>query len=169
MSERYASFFEWSDKQRKELGIVEELIATLHRSFGLTYHSPRNHQPNPPDCVCLDAEGRLVAIEVTELVSQKAIELVAKGKDVVRNWRPGDLAVATAERLESKDGKKYHGGPYAEIIVALHTDEPLISYEYAKAELAHASFGPFNKITSAFLLLSYSGGSYPAVPLNVIH
>ena len=49
----YASFFEWHDKGRKELGVVEELIEALSKCSSIHLHSPREFSPDPPDCVCL--------------------------------------------------------------------------------------------------------------------
>ncbi len=51
----YSPFFEWFDKGRKELGVVEELLNSLNQSNQLGFHSPQINQPDPPDCICMNA------------------------------------------------------------------------------------------------------------------
>jgi hypothetical protein len=163
----YASFFEWHDRGRKELGIVEELIDALNRTAALQLHSPRAFSPDPPDCICLNSVGAPVAIEVAEVVCEDAARLNAQGSVVVRHWRPGDLTAHVARQLADKDGKRFHGGPYADVIVCLFTDEPLLTAAQARAELGGRSFGAFEQLTAAFLLFSYetASQSYPVIPL----
>ena len=69
---KYAPFFEWFDKGRKELGVVEELIASLNRIKQEQFHTPQLCDPDPPDCICLNESGEVVAIEVSEVVCEDA-------------------------------------------------------------------------------------------------
>ena len=165
----YASFFEWHDRGRKELGVVEELIVALNNSAGLVLHEPREFMPDPPDCVCLNASGESVAIEVAEVVCEDAARLNAQGSSVYRYWHPGDLATHISRTLAGKDAKTFHGGPYSSIIACLFTDEPALTVEQAKSELSALEFGPYAQITKAYLLFSYSPAtqSYPVIPLRI--
>jgi hypothetical protein len=165
---RYASFFEWFDQGRKELGVVEELVESLNRS-GAGLSSPRLHRPDPPDCVCLDGAGRAIALEVTEVVCETAARLTAQGHDVMRAWRPGELAEHIAARLTDKDSKRYNGGPFAETLICLFTDEPMLTPSQVQAELRSSTFGPFTQVTGAYLVMSYDPHTktYPVVPLKV--
>ncbi len=164
----YAPFFEWFDKGRKELGVVEELLGSLNQTGRTYFHSPRLQKPDPPDCVCVNGSGAPVAVEVTEVVCQDAARLNAQGKNVMRLWNPGDLAGNVAHRLGEKDGKTYHGGPYAETVACLFTDEPMLTLEQATSELATHQFGPFKQLTSGFLVFSYDPRtkSYPMLALR---
>jgi hypothetical protein len=165
----YASFFEWHDKGQKELGVVEELVVALNRAANLGLHSEREFSPDPPDCVCLNAAGQPVAVEVAEVVCEEAVRLNARGAQVYRQWRPGELAPHVARKLAEKDRKVYHGGPYRSIIACLFTDEPALTIEQAAAELSSEVFGPFRQLSAAYLLFSYqpSTQSYPVVHLRV--
>ena len=165
----YAPFFEWHEKGPKELGVVEELILALNQGGGLTLHSPREFNPDPPDCVCLDAAGKPVAIEVAEVVCETSARLTAQGRDVYRHWGPGELAEHISRELTDKDKKTYNGGPYEEIVICLFTDEPALTLDHAKTELSQHAFGPFAQLTSAYLLFSYDPGSqtYPVVRLSL--
>lgn len=163
----YASFFEWHDRGRKELGVVEELLVALNGSAGLALHSAREFSPDPPDCVCLTGNGEPVAIEVAEVVCEEAARRNAQGSNVYRHWRPGELAAHVAQELSDKDGKLFHGGPYRSIIACLFTDEPALSFAQAESELRGHDFGPYSQLTAAYLLFSYQPAtqSYPVITL----
>ena len=164
----YAPFFEWFDKGQKELGVVEELIESLNATKRTHLHTPQLYRPDPPDCVCENAVGERVAIEVSEVVCERAAKLTAQGHAVYRRWNDGELATHIAQLLFAKDAKTFNGGPYAEVVTCLFTDEPAISSEYASSQLDGAQFGVFKQLTSGFLLLSYDPAtkSYPVVPLR---
>ena len=133
------------------------------------FEAPRIQKPDPPDCVCVNAAGESVAVEVAEVVSEEAARLTAQGNSVARVWRPGELIAYVDQLLADKDRKTYHGGPYAGIAVALFTDEPMLTLQEATSELNSASFGPYSQITSAYLLLSYDpyAKSCPVIALAV--
>jgi hypothetical protein len=101
---KYASFYEWPDKRIKEFGIVQELVQSLETQ-GVGLRNPQIHQPDPPDCVCNDGAGNLVALELVELVSQEAIERNEKGENVYRWWEPTDIRSEVAKLLARKDAK----------------------------------------------------------------
>jgi hypothetical protein len=136
----YASFFEWHDKGRKELGVIEELLVALNRTAGLGLHSPKDYSPDPPDCICLDASGKSVAIEVAEAVCQVAARLNAQGRAVYRSWQLGEPLSQVAHVLGGKDAKTFHGRSYQAIIACLFTDEPALTITQATAELSGQLF-----------------------------
>jgi hypothetical protein len=127
----------------------------------------RLQRPDPPDLTAARNGGR-VAIELAEIVCEEAARRNANGENVYRVWRPGDLAGAISAMLARKDAKKFHGGPFHETIVCLFTDEPALTVETAMAELTNERFGPFQCITSSFLLFSYRPAtkSYPVLQLR---
>jgi hypothetical protein len=163
----YAPFFEWFDKGQKELGVVEELVKSLKLAGFADLRKPRLNRPDPPDCVCENQLGDRVAVEVAEVVCERAARLTAQGEDVFRRWRDGELRVHIDRLLGEKDRKRYLGGPYSETILCLFTDEPMPTLDQAKSDLSDAKFGPFHQLTSGFLLLSYNPGtkSYPTLQL----
>ena len=141
----------------------------LNRTTGLGLCSPREHSPDPPDCVCLDAAGKSVAIEVAEVVCETAARLNAQSQAVYRSWQPGELVNHVARVLREKDEKTFHGGPYQAIIACLFTDEPALTFAQASRELNGQAFGPFRQLTAAYLLFSYDPGTqtYPVVELRI--
>jgi len=164
---QYAPFFEWPDKGGKELGVAEEFVASLNAESGLGLSDLQLQHPDPPDLTCVTAGGERAAIEIAEVVCEETVRRTAKGEGVLRMWRPGDLTSSVAALLRRKDDKTFHGGPFAHTFVCLFTDEPMLTLESARAELASARFGPFKQLTGAFLLFSYqpSTQSYPVITL----
>ena len=154
-------------REGKELGVAEDFVVALNAESGLGLSNLQLQRPDPPDLTCISALGEPVAIEVSEVVCEKAVRRTAKGEGVLRVWSPGDLTSSVAARLRRKDEKTFHGGPFAHIFVCLFTDEPMLTFESARAELATARFGPFKQLTGAFLLFSYqpSTQSYPVIRL----
>ncbi|MGE5624054.1 MAG: hypothetical protein ACM3ZT_00745 [Bacillota bacterium] len=172
---KYASFFEWPDKQTKELGIVESLHEALDENevgwFGNLDIGPGSYKA--PDCVAHTQSKKLIAIEVTELVSKEAIEINQNAKSeykrVYKNWKVPEVADELRSRLLEKDKKRYYGGPYSDVVIVIHTDELTIDYETYKVALNEVSFGPFENITKAYLLFSYAPrvGYCPYIELNL--
>lgn len=153
----------------KELGIVQQLLTTLNNSINLGFHSPRVCEQDPPGCVCENIVGDNIAIEVTEVVCCEAAKLNAQGQSIYRVWKSGELASHIEYLLSEKDKKTYHGGPYANTLACLFTDEPMLTFDFVKTELTSSvRFGPFLQLTSAFLLFSYepASKSYPVIPLQ---
>jgi hypothetical protein len=147
----YADFFEWPDKPRKELGVVERLLGAL----GPGWHSPRIQQPDPPDCVCLDSAGGRIGIEVVEVVCAEATARTARGESVMRLWAPGEITEHIRGLLAKKDTRNYLGGPYKQLVACLFTDEFDLDFEEVRAELADTKFGPLTQLSAAYLVFSY--------------
>lgn len=166
---KYASWFDWPEKERKELGVVSQLVESISSAGLGSLREPRINRPDPPDCVCLNENGDQIAVEVTELVCKQAAKLSAMGYDVYRIWEPGQVTAYVSEALHDKDEKDLHGGPYRDMVVCLFTDEPALEYAPTERELAQARFGPFKQITRAFLLFSYDPSleRLPLIRLNV--
>jgi len=88
---KHASFFDWGNKETKELAICtrlgDHLVSNKElKNFRVTVGD------NPPDCVLLSGQQR-IAIEITELVDREAIDAQMRNEpDVGREWTPARLA-----------------------------------------------------------------------------
>ncbi len=156
---KYASFFTWPDQKIEERGALRDLLHSMQLSGEAEYSEPTSSPVDPPDCIVLDRDGRLVAVEVTELVSGEAIQRNQWGEKIYRDWKPNEVADEINRLVLGKDGKKFHGGPYAKKIVLIFTDEIVLQAcqaEYAEY-LAGQSFGQVNQMDEAYLLFSYDG------------
>ena len=118
--------------------------------------------------MCETTLGEAVGIEVAEVVCERATELNARGTQVYRVWRQGELAAHLSALLARKDGKPFNGGPYTAVIASLFTDEPALSESDARAELRDVTFGPYTQLTEGYLLFSYqpASKSYPYIRLS---
>lgn len=179
----YASFFDWPNKETKELGVVRQLLESMGDSGPLRLREVRPGRPDPPDAVGTQEDGTLAAVEVTELVDPEAIrrnvsaarnsrssDPIEQMKDrVVRIWDRPDLISAVEERLRAKDEVTLMGGPFERYVVVLHTDEPMLSVTDAQRWLAAHTFAGMSQITDAFLLMSYdpTTDGYPIISLGV--
>lgn len=162
---------------------------------------------DPPDCVCLNSNGHLVAIEVTRLLSERykskevhlqmrraALKILGLPSDYkgafdiqtrllpphLRNadfeeWTPTTFLNAVIGRLKSKEQKAldlaaYPGGYF----VVIHTDEMAVTEEFVLRTLMGQVFGPYRKISRAFLCLDYvpahgeAPGHYPVFELDLV-
>lgn len=165
---KYAAFFELGGKWQKELTVGEELIRTLNAEFGFVLNSLELYEPDPPDLTCV-LGSELIAIEVTELVCSQAVKANEMGKQVYRNWHPGETAEALKALLSRKDSIKLQCGQVSALWVCIFTDEFTLTPERVAKELSAVRFGPFEQISKAFLLFSYEPGkpTYPVVPLRI--
>jgi hypothetical protein len=176
----YASFREIGPKEGKEIDVVRDLMESLAASGSLSYTDVRPSPKDPPDCLASDPSGGLVAIEVTELVSEEAVRSneilrreLGRRPDITEirmaQWSPGAFITHLAGLLSEKDSKALHGGPFEEYVVVVHTADPLLEWRAAERWLISHSFGEFSQISSAYLLFSYHPGiGYPflALPLR---
>ncbi len=154
---RYASYWEWSDQEVQERGIARDWIEAAEQT---ELAELRSADQDPPDCVAYDREGLAVGIEVTELVDQSAIEVNQRAETRedrrFRNWMVGSVASAIEGIIREKDSKNFHGGPYARLVLLIHSDEPTIaSPSFPLDELKRRVFPQTRKITEAYLLSSY--------------
>jgi uncharacterized protein len=70
----YADFFNWSDKQPKELDVVDCLLQAIHECEGRNWIKEIEPGPDvnfPPDVIGITYENTRVAFEVTELIDKE--------------------------------------------------------------------------------------------------
>lgn len=160
-----SSFFAWPDRQIAESGICRIFAEAALAESGFPLTGIVSREADPPDCEALDADGRRIAIELTELVDGAANALAKQGGgvQVIACWDRAKFEREVRARLARKDSVKLLGGPYAEYWVIVHCDEPLVSVASVEDWLSELGFGPFNQISRAYLLLSYdpTRGGYP--------
>jgi hypothetical protein len=176
----YASFWQWGEKNIKEREIMRDFLKARD-ILGLPGYAevevckpPVGVHPTPsPDFIARSKTDYVTAVELTELVCQKAIQanILASRREerVYRDWTQGEVCAAIEERLARKDSKKYPKESYDEVHVVIHVDEPLISPSEYVPFLSKILFAPCQQITRAFILFSYDPMSdgYPCVELQL--
>ena len=170
-SKGYASFWDWPDRRTKECGIVCDLLEAIENKTGpQEIRRVRANKPDPPDCIGTTASGERVAIEVTELVDQRTVELNQAGNRVLKEWSPHELRTKLQEIITAKDSKRFHGGPYSKTVLVIHTDEPLLSHMSCVGVLRRKKFTTCKSITDAYLIFSGAceRGFYPFIRLETV-
>lgn len=168
-SRGYADFFGWrTDRALEETGVLQSLaesmsiagVEPLWRSI-----ASRGRGCDPPDCEAVDAAGRRVAIEVTELVDEDLLRRYSAAKREGRampfewaDWSAERFALQLAHLLAKKDVRfpKLKGTPYpGGYQVVLFTDEPALSTSVVEAYMRRLDPMACAHVTAAYLLLSY--------------
>jgi hypothetical protein len=117
--------------------------------------------PDPPDFATLTSAGTRIGIELTELVSPDAIRANVQAsssgdsRHYYRDWQPAEVLAALQKRMNDKGGKTFHGGPYHEMHVVIHVDEPTLRAGEYRAHLRTALFTRPPQISRVFVLFSY--------------
>jgi hypothetical protein len=164
----YADIFDWIEPDRerakhvKEQGIVDDFVQALHRDAS-PYVRIESCEPPLPDCQLIDAIGRKIGVEVTELVAEDMIKWNKRKSNSYRfkEYSRDGLLIAAAERLTTKNEKLQAARAtiiaehLEKIIVILHCDEPGLIQRPAFCREAFSSrnFPRFNGIDEAYLLL----------------
>jgi hypothetical protein len=173
-SRRYSDFFAYpEDRELEELRIVHSLKASLEVTNVAFFDqaSTRGRGNDPPDCEALLFDGRRLGVEVTELVDPEAIMAYKNG--VLTQWAEWDedkLINSITQRLKAKDiAKNIKGGPYDTYMVIIHTDEPILNFDYTFPILSDYPFRYYSVIDRAFLLMSYDTKyrCCPYIELNI--
>jgi hypothetical protein len=162
----------------EEHGVAQDFIASAATEPGVPFTGLKLRPlgQDPPDCELRDAAGRRVAIEITELVDRKTVELIVgerrRNKDqtppsIAVEWTSSKVLTALGERLTRKDFRdRLKDGPYDEYIVVIYTAEPGLDSVTALQVLECHRFDPPKGINRAYFSLDYEPGlGHPLIRL----
>ena len=163
-SRGYAPYWEWAaDPKIAEVGAANQLAEYLIHLEGRSWTSIRPVADDPPDALLISSSGYRVGMEVTEIVDAATVARHRHRKKHgapepydFAEWSVEKLAGAVVLAVERKDQKlAARAGDFDELIVALITDEFMITQDLAEQALAHSS-AQVTTIHRAFLMLSYN-------------
>jgi hypothetical protein len=178
----YAAFWEWygeRKKQVKEGGVMADFLVANESQRLADYADVQAVDDDPPDFRATSHDGKMIGIELTELVSDEAIRANVKARDQVnatlpsevspqdramallqaskyKDWTRSEVITAVEERLRSKDGKNYEG--YSEVHVIVHTDEPTVPADEYVPWLENHEFPEMKQVTRGFVLFAPVAG-----------
>lgn len=152
---KYANFFDWHNKQRKELGVLEDFVKSLRFRNEAFLSSCQIYEKDPPDCLAYDEKGNIVAFEIVELVSEEAVINSEKGENLIHYWENEEVVEKIQSILRKKDRKQFNGGPYSRIILLIFTDEYTLSYQRCLPIFSSKIFKNISQTNEAFLLFSF--------------
>ena len=127
----------------------------MKRSGDRRFISFHTNPDDPPDCIAYDKDDRLIAIEVVELVDQFAVEQTERDNNLIRIWQAEDVIKKIGDILQTKDKKTYRSGNYHRIVIVIHVDEPLITYNAYSGRIKDQIFCGYSQVDEAYLLFSF--------------
>jgi len=154
----YADFFDGPDKSLKEWGIAQTFLEELQRNGGPKIRCGKQHPGganHAPDFQIITADGGIWGVEITELVSQKAIEATKRGEEVFADWSDAQL-IAQFDAIIAKkdDSSNVKGGPYDRYVLLAHVDEPILTQERLETALGGRTLRT-RLIDELYVLMSY--------------
>jgi hypothetical protein len=168
----YASYWRFSpNRDLEELHVAAHLLAYLEVFEGWTDPKVSHSEPrrDPPDCYGARADGGRFGIEVTEFVHRNTAERHelrrhaerrrqrpkpgAADAGEVADWTAPALAKELARLVSEKD-KSPVEGPFNPYLVAIFTDETMLTEQLVKEVIDGVRFES-NYLDGAYLLLSY--------------
>ncbi|MCU8478945.1 hypothetical protein [Vibrio vulnificus] len=160
MKRKHADFFESVNKETKELGIAMTFFGLLEAQIG-EYLVQVQLAGDPPDVKVVTDKGTSFGIEITELVSEKAIGLDIKDKRKqylfeILSWNAKTLKTKLEKIITTKAEKcsdiEEH---YDKLVLLIFTDEPRLTSDNIKeylTEIELPNMAPFDLV---FILTSY--------------
>lgn len=170
-SRGYATYWEWApDRSLAEVGVAKALAEYLEHAEGRSWESVQRVPHDPPDVLLISTSGERVGVEVTELVDPATVERHRHRKKIGANhsydwanWSEDTLAKSLVNAVERKDEKlAARTKDYDELILALATDEPMITLTLAEQALRKVSVS-VEHLHRAYFILSY----HPSADLNI--
>ena len=160
-SRGHAEFFDWPDKSVKEWGVATTFVEELERDCKVLISSVKLHPGganHAPDVQLTKNDGENWGVEITELVSQAAIEKTKQGEIPDTEWLDEELVRAFHAIVARKDRpENVKGGPYDRYLLLVHTDEPELPFAQLAETLGRLDFQT-RLIDEIHVLVSYDPG-----------
>lgn len=159
----YAEYWDWPlDRKRGEIDVVERLTHHLATQEGFEIVRTALVAKDPPDVVLETKDGQRIGVEVTELVSNDVAAYhrhrikTGEGDPYVHAiWTAESVAEKLRSIIQVKEAKVATSvEAYDQIILAIQTDEPMITVDLAQSAIRLCSV-ELSSLKRAFLLLGY--------------
>jgi len=156
---KYASYFQWHNREIMELGICKHLATFFHRE-GLGEVTAYKLGEDPPDCI-ITIDGQDVAVEITELVDSNAIKEQVKYNVAYPDgteWNRDNLAEKINEILEKKDSPSNGDAlreKYPRYLLLIHVDEPELMHPDFERLFDVSLLNTTSLIDEAYIVFSY--------------
>jgi hypothetical protein len=158
----YAGFWDWPDRQIKELGVVDCLLQAIREREGRDWIKEIEPGPSvylPPDVIGITKTGTRVAFEVTELVDESmcamSIDQNIRCQSLNwHNWQPEEMINRLESRLAEKGLIDFGKGNFESIVLVIHADEPQISLDQCGPAIVARQFIRRGQINEAYLIFA---------------
>jgi len=155
----HASYFNWHDKEIQEIGIGLDFFQKLEEISGEHLVDIKNAE-DPPDVKITTNAGKVIGVEITELVDQKAIEYEivndARYSERVIGWNKENTIEATTQIIIKKD-RLCRNTPdsYDSLVLLIFTDEPRLVSETLKEYYSDHTWPDTVNINEVYILTGY--------------
>ena len=158
---KHASFFEFFGKTSvKETGVFEEFLNELELLYQTKIYSWGTNKNDPPDIEAKLKNGKVIGIEITELVNEKAIVAQINKPETYTNECMTYGITEAVEQLnkivlkkEIKTKKAINS--FDELILLIHTDETMFTSDNFKAKSNKLLCDKSNVFSHIYLMFSY--------------
>jgi hypothetical protein len=155
----HANFFNWHDKEIKEIGIGQDFFQKLEELTGEYLVGIKNAE-DPPDVIIKTNSGRCIGVEITELVDRKAIEYQIKNDqryaERIVHWSRENTIQKITEIIENKD-KLCRSIPlhYDLLVLLIFTDEPRLTSDALNQYVEGHHWVETENIEEIYILTGY--------------
>ena len=156
MSRAHAGLYSYPpNRDLAEASVVDDLEKALAVRGKRFFSNPRRkgRHKDPPDCEAEGLDGKLIGIEVTELVDQSSVNAAARGSFYEwKNWKD-DFLPKLEEILQGKDSPDLKGVSYSQYVLLVHSDEPWLELDYVERCWRTNTFKEKSIIERAFFIM----------------
>lgn len=155
----HASFFNWHDKEIKEIGIATDFFVQLEKISDDRLVEIENAE-DPPDAKVITQNNEVIGIELTEIVNEKAIEHQIKGDsryvNEVLKWNK-DNTIQEIESIINKKNRLCENVPevYERKVLLIFTDEPRLESHKIEEYIQGHTWPEANNFDEIYILTGY--------------
>ena len=172
---KHASFFHYPRKyeKTKELSIALRFFEGLGTKEGIKFSNVKNGG-DPPDITAVSSSGDEIALELTELVNEDAINSQIHGKrnyfSKLACWNESNAMLAVQNIINKKSNSlEVIQDDYSTIILLIFTDEPKLPFTRVQKFVESHLWEIPSNITEAYILFSFTPDNdlpdYPVLKL----
>ncbi|MBC8210404.1 MAG: hypothetical protein H8E21_05000 [Gammaproteobacteria bacterium] len=160
---KHASFFHYPRKyeKTKELSIAIRFFEGLRSLEGRKFRNIKNGD-DPPDIMAFNSLGEKIALELTELVNEDAINSQIQGKrsyfSEVVSWDKDNTLdeIQNIINKKSKSLEAVYSDAYSAVFLLLFTDEPKLPFKRVNQFVNNHNWEIPLNINEAYILFSYT-------------
>ena len=171
LSRNHASFYNWHDKEIKEISIATDFFVQLEKVSDDRLLHIENAE-DPPDIKVTTQSHEVIGIELTELVNEKAIGYQIKEDpryvNELLNWDK-EKFIAEVEYIINKKNVLCENFPsgYDRNVLLIFTDEPRLESKTIKGYIENKVWSRENAFDEIYILTGYEPKESSAVLIKL--
>lgn len=160
LKRRHANFWNFHKKTSKELGLFSEVFERFEKDFEVKIDEWGLTDKDPPDVFANVSSGKVIGIEITELVNEHAIDAQIHFPDRYSTELLSfdfDASVKKLREIVAEKGRKLAsvGDLYDELVLLIHTDEFMLKSDQFNTHEHGVTLEMAPAVNRIYLLFSY--------------